>query len=122
MAYTVFDRFVAWRRFRAARHHVKSGSRVCDLGCGLGSAFIRWLGPQIRLGVGVDLKVSAADSKYQHVVVGDITQGLPIGSARFDHVVMLAVLEHLPKPECGLREAHRILVPGGSLIMTWPKA
>jgi 2-polyprenyl-3-methyl-5-hydroxy-6-metoxy-1,4-benzoquinol methylase len=35
---------------------------------------------------------------------------------------MLAVLEHLAQPEVALREAHRILVPGGSLIMTWPNA
>jgi ubiquinone/menaquinone biosynthesis C-methylase UbiE len=54
--------------------------------------------------------------------VGDIARGLPIGSAQFDHVVMLAVLEHLAEPEHALREAHRILAPGGSLIMTWPNA
>ena len=122
MAYTVFDRFVAWLRFRAAQRHVGSGSRVCDLGCGLGSDFIRWLGPRIRLGVGVDLQVSAAESMGQRVVAGDIAQELPIRSACFDHIVMLAVLEHLAKPERTLREVHRILVPGGSLIMTWPKA
>jgi len=40
--------------------------------------------------------------------------------AQFEHVVMLAVLEHLAEPDEVLREAHRILVPGGSLIMTWP--
>jgi len=36
--------------------------------------------------------------------------------------VMLAVLEHLADPEPVLREAHRILTPGGSLILTWPSA
>jgi predicted SAM-dependent methyltransferase len=35
---------------------------------------------------------------------------------------MLAVLEHLAEPEGVLREAYRILAPGGSLIMTWPSA
>jgi 2-polyprenyl-3-methyl-5-hydroxy-6-metoxy-1,4-benzoquinol methylase len=45
---------------------------------------------------------------------------LPLESGQFDHVVMLAVLEHLPEPEPVLREAYRILTPGGSLIMTWP--
>jgi len=33
---------------------------------------------------------------------------------------MLAVLEHLRDPEPVLREALRILAPGGSLILTWP--
>jgi ubiquinone/menaquinone biosynthesis C-methylase UbiE len=35
---------------------------------------------------------------------------------------MLAVLEHLTQPEPVLREAYRILAPGGSLIMTWPSS
>jgi hypothetical protein len=32
------------------------------------------------------------------------------------------VFEHLVQPELVLREAFRILVAGGSLIMTWPAA
>jgi predicted SAM-dependent methyltransferase len=36
--------------------------------------------------------------------------------------VMLAVLEHLTEPEKVLREAHRVIASGGSLIMTWPSA
>jgi 2-polyprenyl-3-methyl-5-hydroxy-6-metoxy-1,4-benzoquinol methylase len=35
---------------------------------------------------------------------------------------MLAVLEHLPNPEPVLREAYRVIGPGGSLIMTWPSS
>jgi SAM-dependent methyltransferase len=122
MGYTVFDRFVAWCRFRVAGRHISRAARVCDLGCGLGSDFLRWLGPQISLGVGVDVQVSAAGSRAQRVLIGDIARGLPIGSRQFDHVVMLAVLEHLAEPEGVLREAHRILAPGGSLIVTWPNA
>jgi ubiquinone/menaquinone biosynthesis C-methylase UbiE len=121
MPYTAFDRFVAWCRFRAARFYVRRHARVCDLGCGLGSDFLRWLGPHISLGVGVDLQVSARQARGQRAIIGDIL-GLPMRSASFDHVVMLAVLEHLVEPDRVLREAYRILAPGGSLIMTWPNA
>jgi SAM-dependent methyltransferase len=55
-------------------------------------------------------------------VHADIRAPLPLESGQFDHVVMLAVLEHLPQPEPVLREAHRLLAPGGSLILTWPSA
>ena len=53
---------------------------------------------------------------------GTLERRLPLESGQFDHVVMLAVLEHLPDPEPVLREAYRILAPRGSLIMTWPSA
>lgn len=122
MPYTAFDRFVAWCRFRAARPHVRRHARVCDLGCGLGAEFLRWLGPRISLGVGLDVQVGGAEACALRVVVSDITRGLPLRSGQFDHVVMLAVLEHLAEPEGVLREAYRILAPGGSLIMTWPSA
>jgi ubiquinone/menaquinone biosynthesis C-methylase UbiE len=116
MAYTSFDRFVAWCRFRAARPHVRPGAFVCDIGCGLDARFLKWLGSHIGGGVGLDYQVNHG----ANVVFTDITKGLPLRSGRFDHAVMLAVLEHLAQPQDVLREAHRILAPGGSLIMTWP--
>jgi SAM-dependent methyltransferase len=45
-----------------------------------------------------------------------------LADAQFDHVLMLAVLEHLRDPGPVLREAFRILRPGGSLLLTWPRA
>jgi ubiquinone/menaquinone biosynthesis C-methylase UbiE len=121
MAYTTFDRFVAWRRFRAALPHIREGARVCDIGCGLDARFLNWLGPRIRDGLGLDYQVGGSASQVA-VVLADITRGLPVRSGQFDHAVLLAVLEHLREPENVLREAHRVLVPGGSLIMTWPTA
>jgi ubiquinone/menaquinone biosynthesis C-methylase UbiE len=47
---------------------------------------------------------------------------LPLESGQFDHVTMLAVLEHLEEPKKVLAEAYRLLRPGGSLIMTWPSS
>jgi ubiquinone/menaquinone biosynthesis C-methylase UbiE len=121
MSYTTFDRFIAWRRFCAARPHIREGALVCDIGCGLDARFLTWLGPRIRGGLGLDYQASNESSPVP-VVLADITQSLPIKSGRFDHAVMLAVLEHLREPESVLREAHRVLVPGGTLIMTWPTA
>ena len=122
MAYTAFDRFVAWCRFRAARPHIRQGARVCDIGCGLNPRFLEWLGPQIGPSIGLDYQVANARRTSAHFVLTDITCGLPLQSARFDHAVMLAVLEHLAEPERVLREAHRILVSSGSLVMTWPNS
>lgn len=64
---------------------------------------------------------SDAGGRWKHIQA-DLHSPLPLPASAFDHVVMLAVLEHLPQPEPVLRETHRILVPGGSLILTWPSA
>lgn len=122
MPYTAFDRFVAWCRFRAARPHIRPGSRLCDIGCGLDARFLRYLKGHIRLGLGLDYQPSPRSANGPVVVLTDITSGFPVRSGSFDHAVMLAVLEHLARPEAVLREAHRILAPGGSLVMTWPNA
>jgi ubiquinone/menaquinone biosynthesis C-methylase UbiE len=122
MAYTGIDHFIARLRFRAAYPHIRSGSRVCDLGCGLAAAFLDYAAEKISHGVGVDDQVeNGACGRWQRVHA-DICATLPLESAQFDHVVMLAVLEHLAKPEPVLREVHRILAPTGSLILTWPSA
>jgi len=109
-------------RFRAAYSHVRAGSRVCDLGCGLEAAFLDYAEDKVASGVGVDDQVESAMQGKWRRVHADIRATLPLDSGQFDHVVMLAVLEHLVEPEPVLREAHRILAPGGSLILTWPSS
>jgi SAM-dependent methyltransferase len=122
MSYTGLDQLIARQRFRAAFPHIRKGARVCDLGCGLDAAFLDFAGERIARGVGVDDQVrDGAGGRWQRVRA-DIRAALPLESGQFDNVVMLAVLEHLVEPEPVLREAYRILAPGGSLIMTWPAA
>jgi SAM-dependent methyltransferase len=122
MAYTAVDRLIARLRFRAAYPHIRPRSRVCDIGCGLETAFLEYVGDRIAHGVGVDDQVDDGTHGRWQRVHADIRAGLPLPSEHFDHVVMLAVLEHLAEPEPVLREARRLLAPGGSLILTWPSA
>jgi SAM-dependent methyltransferase len=122
MPYTGLDHFIARLRFRAAYPHIRKGARVCDLGCGLDAAFLDYAGERIADGVGVDDQVRDGTGGRWRRVRADIRAPLPLESEQFDHVVMLAVLEHLAEPEPVLREAYRILAPGGSLILTWPSA
>jgi ubiquinone/menaquinone biosynthesis C-methylase UbiE len=120
MAYTAFDRFVAWCRFRAVAPHIRVRSTVCDLGCGAGAPFLKYIESRLTSGTGLDEHVGRSPGDKISVVHADITASLPLESAQFDHVTMLAVLEHLSQPAVVLAEAYRILRPRGSLIMTWP--
>ena len=40
MSYTSLDHFIARMRFKAAYPHIRKRARVCDLGCGLETAFL----------------------------------------------------------------------------------
>ncbi len=122
MAYTRIDHFIARMRFRAAFPHVRAGSRLLDLGCGLETAFLDYSRGKIMDGVGLDDQVECGSPGRWQRVRADLQAPLPFPDGRFDHVVMLAVLEHLRNPEPVLREAFRVLAPHGSLILTWPSS
>lgn len=122
MAYTGIDHFIARMRFRAAYPHIRKGTRVCDLGCGLEAAFLAYAADKISEGVGVDDQVNLVKGGRWQRIRADLYSPLPLPDGRFDHVVMLAVLEHLRDLPPVFREAHRILAPGGSLVLTWPSA
>jgi len=56
--------------------------------------------------IGCDLRARTADAEC-----------LPFADGTFDLVVGHAVLHHLPQPERALAEAHRVLAPGGALLI-----
>ena len=45
---------------------------------------------------------------------------IPVEDARFDHVVLTQVLEHVPDPAAVLAELRRVLKPGGTAWLTAP--
>lgn len=52
-------------------------------------------------------------------IVSDITK-IPEPDAAFDAIMCIEVLEHLPEPIKAIEEFHRLLKPGGYLILTAP--
>lgn len=121
MPYTAFDRFVAWWRFRVALPHLFPQARVCDVGCGMDARFLRFARPKISLGIGLDYQRPSSSPAGPPLLQADITQGLPFRGEAFNHIVLLAVLEHIQQPKPLFSDAFRVLAPGGSLIMTWPQ-
>ena len=99
------------------RHTDMYRGDVYDLGCG-DMPFKSFFQRHCERYVGVDWNNSEHDTKPD--IVADLNAALPIPSDCAGTVVSISVLEHLSEPRTMLSEAHRILVPGGHIVLHVP--
>lgn len=94
----------------------REGAVLVDLGCGAGL-----LAPHVHgyRHVGVDLTASALAQAAQHGVLplrADVT-AVPLADGCADVVAAGEILEHVPDLPAAVREACRLLRPGGLLVI-----
>lgn len=97
------------------------GLNILELGSGTG-ANLQILLPENNV-LGVEGLVDAANhatSLGVKTIVANLEAPLSLDSAQFDWVLCLDVLEHLMAPDQALSEAHRLLRPGGKLLINVP--
>jgi 2-polyprenyl-3-methyl-5-hydroxy-6-metoxy-1,4-benzoquinol methylase len=104
---------------------VGATKRVLDVGCATGY-FAQALTAAGNTVSGVEYDAEAAEAARPHLkdlVVGDL-EALDLvkefGEHAFDVVVFGDVLEHLRDPVPVLRQAHKLLAPNGSVIISVP--
>jgi len=99
-------------------------ARILDIGCGDGFATdvaaaklpqhrfagLDWSAPSLML----------ARNRGLTVLRAGLDTRLPILSASVDVVIMSEVIEHLVDTDSAIEEAHRVLKPGGSLLLSTP--
>jgi len=107
-----------WRG-AVARRWIPRGACVLDIGCHQGE-FLRGLGNHLGIGIGVDPLATPASGRRWNLIRDCFPPANPFPPASFDTIVMLATLEHMQdKVELAL-ECHRVLRPGGRIILTVP--
>ena len=91
-----------------------------DVGCGDGLMFER-LAPYGRVeGVEVDPSTIAPSSRWRDSIHFGRFDDSFRPDRRYDLVLMLDVLEHLPDPAAALQHARTLLKPHGALLITVP--
>ncbi|MFL5733631.1 MAG: class I SAM-dependent methyltransferase [Chloroflexia bacterium] len=108
-------------RQRAIRRMLNPGrsDRLIELGCGNGK-FVYWNRGRVGWAVGIDPAPLFAQEALEQVdlCLAD-ARALPFAQGAFSAAMSIDVLEHLPLEDIRtyLREAHRVLAPGGRLFI-----
>lgn len=97
---------------------LEGGDKILDYGCG-NKPYRELFGAKFRTYVGADI---AGNRAAELVLDGE--GRVPAEDGSFDCVLSSQVLEHVTNPKLYLKEAHRLLRPGGSLVLSthgiWP--
>ncbi|HAL62686.1 MAG TPA: hypothetical protein DCP08_09825 [Chloroflexi bacterium] len=108
---SIIDALVAARGF--------AQGYLVDIGCG-SKPYLAIFASRVSNYIGVDLPHSSVDQPPKADIYADAQQ-LPFKAFSFDTALSTQVLEHLVQPREALLETHRVLKPGGVLIMTAPQ-
>lgn len=105
-----------------------AGGRLLDVGCGNGAQTVRWA-DRFDAVVGLDVvahHLEAFDAVLAgmpgHRITTQLYGGdaMPFAAASFDAVISIETLEHVTDEARTLQEIHRVLRPGGVLVISVP--
>ncbi len=118
------ERIVRWvgeRHIAFLTRGLEPGARVLDVGCGRGVILgaLADRGFEVH-GVEISAEAARGADPRAEIRIADTLAEAGYPEAHFDEIVIWHVLEHLRDPRGTVEEMHRILRPGGRLIVAVP--
>jgi SAM-dependent methyltransferase len=122
----LFEKYYAGVKFHddfyreCIHEYLPSGGRLLDAGCGRYLKFSKELARSCQV-VGIDLEpeLETRNNDSPYGVRGDLNH-LPFTSSHFDLIISRFVVEHLESPGRVFGEFHRVLKPGGKVVLLTP--
>jgi SAM-dependent methyltransferase len=123
--YSLLDNVIfALRKRQVVKRIPKAAGVIADFGSGYDARLLVSLleSGVAKQGIAVDTEFKPELSSVLNLslTTADLNGPITLGDASVDVALSLAVLEHLDKPEVFLRELHRIVRPGGVVLLTTP--
>lgn len=119
-------RFGQDRRLDLIRRHIPfENARILDVGCGIG-AYVEKIreasNGALAFGVDVDLEklADAHRNKNLLTLAASTSEHLPFANYSFDAVLLHEVIEHVADDRLTIYEAHRVVKPGGKVVVFAP--
>ena len=100
--------------------HSRPGSVIVDVGGGRSCAFVQQCNNSNIIAVDISAGELALNQDVQDRRVGDVTKYIPVGDRSVDVVASRFVAEHLQRTDLFIKEAYRVLRPGGFFITLFP--
>jgi len=120
------NKYYFLRRMETIQDNVPKNSKILDVGCGTGRFLMNL---EYSYAVGMDLSfqmLSVAREKLKKkntcFVQADAENAFPFRDSSFDAVLFMDSIEHIPKIEKTLCEAHRVVKENGIAIISTPNS
>lgn len=118
--WNLLDKGIAKIRYGVIEKYIPKGGIVADIGCGQDADFLKKCSPLIQKGYGFDFRIQDEVVNNLQLENNKKQKKINLCDNCCDTVFMIAVLEHLEKPEEMIKEANRVLKQGGKLVLTTP--